>query len=645
MDCVEPMMTARHLEHDLHALLGRRVPAPNPIWEAAVNAEAMPFLRDHQVNGAMVFPGAGYVEAALAAQRANCPQTAGMIENLEFRKFLALGARSRHTLRVEIGGKGRDLAIYSRPEDDADSWSLHATASLSKAPSRRDGDLLDVDAIRSRCGEAVEPQALYATLAAQGLQYGPSFQGIHRLWRGPGEALAEIVPTASCLDTAGFLLHPTLLDAAFQALAATILDEVPDTLYVPTRIDRISFRVRPQVRLWSHVRLTRQSGWLIAGDITLCDEHGAVMAEIRGLRCQPLPRRPRVRPAGGSAGVSSGAPLIPVRYTVVIGRPGVLGSLEFREAERRPPRSGEVELRIEALSLNFKDVLKIMGRVPAGILEDTFFGPAIGMEAATTVVAVGSGVADLKVGDRIVAMPREGCFRSHVTTPVADMAWVPQIAGSRDLDQAGLPVVFVTALHALRDIARLQPGERVLLHSATGGVGLAAIQVARAIGAEIFVTAGSPEKRDYLRALGIRHVLDSRSLDFADEIMEATDGVGIDVLLNFLTGEALEKSLGVLAPFGRMVEIGKYDIEENNRLPLRPFNRNLTFSAVDIDRLAAARPRTFQRLLREVWQEFEAGRFQPLPIQVLPIREISEACRSMMKARHIGKLILRMQDR
>jgi NADPH:quinone reductase-like Zn-dependent oxidoreductase len=643
MDCLEPIViAARQPVTGRHALLGRRIAAPNPTWEAELSTNAVPFLRDHVVNKAIVFPGAAYVETVLAAQREISPQSAGIVENLELRKFLTIGERASHILRTEITGKGRDVSIYSHSGDDG-KWTLHATAALSGAPPRREKSPLDLGLVHGRCTERIDAKALYAEMTAHGLHYGPMFQAVRRLWRCRGEALAEIAMVRPDSDVEGCHLHPVLLDAAFQVLFATILEDASSTaLHVPVRIGRIILHSCPGTRLWSHVRLTKRSPFLIEGDIVLCDDNGAVIAEILGLRCQPVPGRSRAQPAdlkdSSREALAAGVP-----FAIHVGRPGLLASMKFQETERHPPRFGEVELEIQAVSVNFKDVLKIMGRLPAGVLEDTYFGEAIGMEAAATVVEVGPGVEDLKVGDRIVALPRLGCFRSHVTTSVRDMAWVPQRYEYEASDQAGMPVVFVTAVHALREVARLRPGERVLLHSATGGVGLAAIQVARRIGAEVFATAGSPEKRAYLHSLGIKHVMDSRSLDFADEIMEVTGGRGIDVLLNFLTGEALEKSLNILAPFGRMVEIGKYDIEENNRLPLRPFSRNLTFSAVDIDRLAALRPETFQRLLGEVWRDFQEGRFLPLPTNVMPIGEISEACRSMMKAKHIGKVILEIR--
>jgi NADPH:quinone reductase-like Zn-dependent oxidoreductase len=327
-----------------------------------------------------------------------------------------------------------------------------------------------------------------------------------------------------------------------------------------------------------------------------------------------------------------------------ISKPTTFQRLCFSKTTRRPPGPGEVELQIQAISLNFKDALKILGWLSDDVLKDTFFGLALGMEAAATVVRVGKGVDELKVGNRIIVMPRTGCLRTYLTLPVMDMFWGFQFSEYDSRVQAGIPIGFITALYCLHWTARLQPGERVLLHSATGGVGLAAIQVARWLGAEVFATAGSPRKRELLQSMGIQHVMDSRSLEFVDEIMAVTKGKGVDVVMNFLSGEALQKSLTVLAPFGRFVEIGKRDIEENNALPLRAFNQNLTFSAVDMDRLAAARPGTLRELLREIWDGFSAGRFHPVMTEIFPLADIGKACRLMMKAKHIGKCVLQVED-
>ena len=247
------------------------------------------------------------------------------------------------------------------------------------------------------------------------------------------------------------------------------------------------------------------------------------------------------------------------------------------------------------------------------------------------------------MGEKLIATLPGGCFRSYATVPATDVHDVPALAEYDYLAMGGMPIAFVTAYYGLHKVAQLQKGERVLLHSASGGVGLAAIQVARWLGAEVYATAGSDAKRDHLRSLGVEHIFDSRSLYFADDIKKVTGGKGVDVILNFLSGEAQEKSVSLLAPFGRFIEIGKRDIDENRGLGLRPFNRNLMFAAVDIDRMLAEKPALFDALLAEVWDGLRDGRFRPIPGTVFAISNFIEACKTMQRAEHIGKILVQIE--
>ena len=189
------------------------------------------------------------------------------------------------------------------------------------------------------------------------------------------------------------------------------------------------------------------------------------------------------------------------------------------------------------------------------------------------------------------------------------------------MHEAPVFTVFLTAYYALAEVARLRRGERVLIHSAAGGVGLAAVQVAQWLGAEIFATAGNDEKRDFLRGLGVRHVMDSRSVQFANDIRALTGGQGVDVVLNALDGEALRKSFALLAPYGRFVEIGKKDIAENSGLPMQTFNRNVSFTAIDLDRIFRDRLSLAQHLFETVAQGFTDGHFRALPTTVFAAAE------------------------
>jgi NADPH:quinone reductase-like Zn-dependent oxidoreductase/acyl carrier protein len=314
-------------------------------------------------------------------------------------------------------------------------------------------------------------------------------------------------------------------------------------------------------------------------------------------------------------------------------KPGVLENLVLRRHVRRPPGRGEVEIRVAAAGLNFRDVMKAMGLYPG--IDDgiQWFGD----ECSGEIVAIGEGVADFKVGDRVVAVAAAS-LSAYVTTSALFVAQQP---GDIDFHQAAtIPIAFLTAYYCLIHLARLARGERVLIHAASGGVGLAAVQLAQHIGAEVFATAGSPEKRAMLQAIGVQHVADSRSLAFAEEIMRATGGEGVDVVLNSLTGEAIPKSIALLRAYGRFLEIGKRDIYEDSKIGLLPFQNNLSFHAVDMDRLFREREQFSGGLMREVFALVRSGAIKPLPLTRFAIAEAAEAFKFMAEARHTGKIVL-----
>ncbi|HUE30548.1 MAG TPA: zinc-binding dehydrogenase, partial [Verrucomicrobiae bacterium] len=259
--------------------------------------------------------------------------------------------------------------------------------------------------------------------------------------------------------------------------------------------------------------------------------------------------------------------------------PGPFRNLRWQRREPPAPLpAGEIEIEVRATGLNFRDVMYAMGLLPDEAVENGFCGPALGMELAGVVAAVGAEVSELAVGDEVMAIA-PGAFATRVRTPAWAAARKP--AGWSMTAAATVPAVFFTAWYALVELARLREGERLLIHGAAGGVGIAALQIARHLKAEVFATAGSPLKRDFVTLLGADRVFDSRSLTFADEIREATAGEGVDVVLNSLAGEAMRRSVALLKPFGRMLELGKRDFYENSRLGLRPFRNNIAYFGID----------------------------------------------------------------
>lgn len=251
--------------------------------------------------------------------------------------------------------------------------------------------------------------------------------------------------------------------------------------------------------------------------------------------------------------------------------------------------------------------------------------------------AVGEGVTDLAVGDAVMS-PAVGGAASHVIAFREAVMRIPK--GVDPVTAASLPSVFWTAYHSLVQLARVKPGERVLIHAAAGGVGLAAIQIAQAAGAEIFATA-SPSKWDYLKSLGIVHIMNSRTLDFAEEILDATAGEGVDVVLNSLSGPWVERSFSVLKQSGRFVEIGRLGGGIPEEAARRPDAAYFTFElGAVIARDAAESIRTGE----EIRALFETGVARPLPMTTYTIDDAAEAYRFMQQTRHIGKVVLTLGD-
>lgn len=315
-----------------------------------------------------------------------------------------------------------------------------------------------------------------------------------------------------------------------------------------------------------------------------------------------------------------------------------LGGIHHVRADRREPGPAEVEVFVEVSGLNFKDLLKVLGQIPQQALDGTFFGNSLGLECSGVVVRTGREVKTLGIGDRVSALSPEGCFGSHVVTPERFAFPLPDEVSFED---GACLVPWVTAWHALHVSARLQPGETVLIHAAAGGVGLAALQVAKAAGAVVVATASSEAKRNYLLECGADCVLDSSSLEFVGEARRFTEGRGADIVLNSLAGDALVASFGLLAPYGRFVEIGKRDIMENQGLPMGIFDRNASFIAIDLDRMLLERPDEVRASLKECLTAFASGRFSPLPSVTLPASEVEKAFRLLGDRSRIGRVNLR----
>lgn len=323
---------------------------------------------------------------------------------------------------------------------------------------------------------------------------------------------------------------------------------------------------------------------------------------------------------------------VPLKLGIQV--PGLLDTLEWSEdvTAYDPLLPDEVEVQVQAIGVNFKDCLTLLGRVNS----DT-----IGCECAGLVFRVGKNVSDFSIGDR-VAVATMGAYRTLVRANQRSVVAVPESMALEDA--AGVPVAFMTAYYSLHHVGRLQQTETVLIHAAAGGTGQAAVQIAQHIGAEIFATVGSePKKIMLMERYGIPedHIFYSRDTSFADGIRRMTNGKGVDVILNCLSGKLLVASWELIAEFGRFVEIGRKDIDTRGNLPMFPFKRNAIFAGVDLAAFVDNEKTNHLRILQQVFDMVKSGALRPsYPIQLFPVDQAAQAFRSLVSGKTTGKLVL-----
>ncbi|KAF2464811.1 uncharacterized protein BDR25DRAFT_380712 [Lindgomyces ingoldianus] len=321
---------------------------------------------------------------------------------------------------------------------------------------------------------------------------------------------------------------------------------------------------------------------------------------------------------------------------MIVQKPGLLDSLIFVDDENveESLKSDEIIIQTSACGVNFKDVFISLGQMKPGV--------QMTGECAGIVTKVGSDFKDyVQAGDRVCAFHATP-FASQAKARGYNVHVIPDSMSF--VEAASIPVIFSTAYYGLIDIARLQPGQSVLIHSASGGVGQAAIKIAQHVGAEIYATVSTDAKRQLLQndySIPSSRIFSSRTRDFKKEILHLTQGRGVDVVLNSLAGEGLHASWSCVAPFGTFVEIGKSDIFKKSRLRMDVFDKNVTFASVDLTLMSELRPLTIQNLLKNVFSLFENGSLTVAnPITTFEIGEIEQAFRFMQSGKHTGKVIL-----
>ena len=462
-------------------------------------------------------------------------------------------------------------------------WGLDATTAPATV-AQLEGD------VAAACGSVLH--------LVQALAVAAEAKDVHGVW-----LLSRGAQATSAADAVA------VTQAPLTGLAKVIGLEHPELNAVHVDLD-------PAARLAPADEVAALLRELVAGD-------GESQVVLRGTE-RLVPRVVRWRPKADARSRQAS----PASVRVEIARRGVLENLELRPAARRSPGPGEVEIRVRASGLNFRDVLSALDMYPGEP------GP-LGVECAGEIVSLGEGVEGLRPGDEVVGLAT-GSLATFVTTDARLVVLRPTAMSA--VDAATIPSTFVTAWYAFHHLARLRPGERVLIHAAAGGVGLSALQVARRAGAQVLATAGSPEKREYLRSLGVEHVMDSRSLEFAPAVLTATGGRGVDVVLNSLTGPFIPASLSLLADGGRFIELGQREVWDAARVAaVRP---GASYAAFNLLEICKREPELAASMLRELFEAFADGSLTPLPRREFPLADAVSAFRYMAQARHIGKIVL-----
>jgi acyl transferase domain-containing protein/NADPH:quinone reductase-like Zn-dependent oxidoreductase/SAM-dependent methyltransferase len=572
------------------------------------NEQTQWIVDEHHVDGARVLPGTGVLELARAAYADRHGDRTMEIRNAYFvEPFFADGAAELCLVLQDRDGCD-DFTLVSRTGRE-DRWQLHARGEIRPldASERR---TIDVPALAD---------GIPAALAERMSGFGPRWSNVEAVAIEGSVGLARLrLPSPFASECRTFALHPAIFDNATGFLP---IHRQTDAR-VPFAYASIALFAPLSREIICRAEATGEAGARDESfDVTMADTTGRVLAIAKGYTLRLLPPATAVRTVADNAELR-----IEMR--------GSLDTIAFAAAPRSRIGADEVEIQVETTGINFIEVLYALGMLP----EAPGGAFTFGLECAGTVTQVGSAVTGIVTGQRVAAFANAS-GRVHAVVPASTVAVLPDHL-SWD-DAATIPAAYMTAYTALVEQARLRRGETALVHSAAGGVGLAAIHVARAFGARVLATAGSDEKRVYLRSIGVDLVMDSHSTAFAAETMAATGGRGVDVVLNSLSGDYIDLGLSVLAPGGRFVELGKRDILDGRAVSLAPFRRRLSFIAVDV---GPDLPE-FARVWRDVWAHVESGTFPPLPRRVFDARQAAAAFAEMARGRHIGKFVLSFDDR
>ncbi|MFN3647973.1 MAG: SDR family NAD(P)-dependent oxidoreductase [Armatimonadota bacterium] len=563
------------------------------VFQGRVSPQELPLLRD---SGGLAHVGV-HLELVAQSMRELRGDAGCELADVHFSR--ALVVEPPREVRLTLGN---DFRIESRAAESAD-WQAHVTGRVLK-PSCA-SERIDLERVRARCAAHQTEAELYWRLEQAGFQLGPAARCVESLQRGEGEALAVLRDPGGAEFALG--CHPGLVEACAQ-LGYALLPPGDTGSYMLTHCAELRLGACTALPKWGYARLRSLESGRLTADLALLGPEGEVLIELRG--------------AGFTRLAGAVPPAEPRR--VAVEERGRLDTIRLAPFEPREPGPGEVEIEVAAAALTFRDALNALG-----VLAEEAAG--YGSDCAGTVTRIGPGVAGLRPGDRVVAVA-EGALTTHVTADAGLVLPIPDALGSGEA--AALPIPFLTAWIGLRVLARLQPGERVLIHNAAGGVGLAAVQIARSIGAEVVATA-HPDKHAHLRSLGLEQVFPSSPSGL--DAGAARPG-GFGVILGARSAEGLRADLPSLLPGGRYVQLGKQAVSDSAEVAA--LRSDASYLPLDLFHVRDTEPEQLRRILEAVLREVADGSLAPLPSQLLPVAQAEEAFRIMARGRNVGRIVL-----
>ena len=562
----------------------------------AFNTASDWILQEHAINNQPLLPGTALIECLTQGwlnQKRSYPL---QIDHLQYAAPCWANAQGQIslTLRMQPSGPDKETPF----EFEFQTFTIACALGAIKSAAQKIPPQHDLSAWRADCKTPYTTQ-----VALTPATLGPRWQSLQvAQFNASGtRAMALIaLPASLQQDLQHHCLHPALLDIGMGFAC--------NGQYLPASIKRLIVYGPLPASFYSLVDIGTNAGHPCL-DIWLVDEHGQTLVEIGGYVLRP----PKTR--------------LGLFQTI----PGQLETLALRELDAPILGPDDVEIEVFASSLNFKDVLLAAGALSN---DDPLSLPSLGAECAGRVSRLGDHAKQQwQIGDEVIATVA-GAMAQQVITPSDQIYLKP--ANVCFADASTLPVAFGTAWFALHTLGQIKAEQKVLIHSATGGVGLAAVQIARQAGAEIFATAGSPDKRDYLHEIGIEHVMDSRSLAFVEQIKQITGGAGVDLALSGLAGEYLTATLHALAPGGIHLELGRRDIMQDTALSLGLFDKGIGFFSINFTPEHSA----YRAVMAQILDQFTDGKLKPAPRTLFALSQAREAFELMLQSRHIGKVIL-----